>query len=1096
MLNLKISLDHFLKKFLPLLLVIAVALTIAFQNIDTNTIYSGWDNIHAEFDLGRYARQVFFGAWNEHQGLGAPAAQAQLSEVPRLPILFILTNLLPASLVRYAFIFLMFLIGGLTMYAYLAKVWLSETKSLLKYWLSGLGAVFYLLHILTLQQFYISFEMFTVQFAFLPLVLLSIHRLAKQTDAKAILLFIGGQLLIAPSAHTPTVFYLAAFFSVIYAFFLLAKDNILQAVKFTILIGLLTATANAYWLLPNLYYSLHNLSYVSESRENQIFAPESVWSVREAGTLTNLTVGTHYLFSWRDYSFETKEFEFIFNEWESHLSQLPVQALLYLLGGLTIGGALLTLTANEKGPKRWAILGMYAFCLAFIWIDLFPTSAVINRLYQSASFREAFRNPFTKLSIIYSFVSVLLFVQAAKWLVQAVRHKRWLIGGHHLAGLVIVGLLLTIGCTAWPSFQGHFISEKLKIEYPAEYSHMFNYLKTRDRDLRVLALPQFSHVAWEYYDWSFLKPGNGYQGMGFYFFGFPQAFLNRDADRWSETSDFFFHQLKYALDANDLNQFERIIEKYRVDLIVIDETKQDPNRPHDYQRDHSLVQAAGFTKVWQENFLTVYEYKTGQGEQSVFGPIAVTLANGLTDRVKTDAIYNQTGHYLIADPDQASIIYPLSDLLAHRLDKVNLTDSRLTLVRSIPAGKFQLSLPSASAVRERYFTPAAITYSGRTVSVKFPTLALVVGDETHVLPGLSDFQFNVTETADELLVFFDTVGVVVKHGQTAYPILEFSTEKQFVVDYTVKPTELKYLPSGNIDDTNLQTRVVDVLSPDWPRLLAPLTLAIEGPTTLGVVSDFPTFDVDLLQNPAVNCSQGERGQITTKPAGETVLYQADSFGVNCGGYAFEYLSSAYSYVMKLTGENQLGRSTKFFISYTDERIHPEDYLMPSGKFSQFLTLSQLTDDPRSIFYLNWETRSFGKEDVNELTGIQVSPLPLERLAELQLLREGSQEIAPNPIEIVSEHTYLNSVSVARFNCASEPCFISLDQAHDDLWLAFQFGRLGLLPHARYDNWANAWQVKGEQGIVIMVYLPELVALISMGGLIIWLIKLKAQAHDR
>ncbi|OGJ40697.1 MAG: hypothetical protein A2411_00215 [Candidatus Pacebacteria bacterium RIFOXYC1_FULL_39_21] len=1073
------------KDHLPLLLVVAVALIIARQNIDTTTIYSGWDNIHAEFDLARYARQVFFGAWVEHQGLGAPAAQAQLAEIPRLPILLLLHTLLPANLIRYVFIFLMYLIGGVGMYWYLATIWLKQNKTSFKTWLAALGGLFYLLHVLTLQQFYISFEMFMTQFAFLPFLLVIIHRLAKQINSKNILLFVLLQLLLAPSSHTSTVFYLAVLFSLVYGFFLIVKENPLKALRFSILLGLLTLLAHAYWILPNLYYTLNNASYVAGSRTNQLFAPESVWSVREAGTLSNLTSGTHYLFSWRDYDFATQQFEFIFDEWLPHLNQWSVKIMLQILGVFTMIGGLLLIKAKNKGWQRFSILIIYLFCLSFIWIDLLPSNKLIDQLYQSGSFREAFRNPFTKLSIIYSFVSVLLFIQLAESLVNYFKRN----GRKHFPGkFVAIGLLGALAgmmiYISWPSFQGHFISEKLKIEYPAEYQAMFNYLSDQDPHLRILQLPQFSHASWEYYTWPWLGEGNGYQGMGFYFFGFPQAFLNRDADRWVATSDSFYHELKHALDRQNATHFGEILAKYRVDLLIIDETRLDPNREHTYLVDHRLAREAGLTEVWRENFLTIYQRQSETADQEIFAPKQLTKTSVATERVRTDYLYREQGDYLTTGETEATVIYPLADLVVHQLNGLDFTDDGLRMIRPLTDGKYTLTVPGWQ--EKYYFTPVAIRYQQQTVTVSFPRVEIQVEGKTITLPRLADFEFEVVPDLTAIMLFFNEGGAIVEQNQSAFPILKVPVGESVKIELIEFPGELVYLPSGEVDVTGLTVNPVARLNVDWSAFTSAQTLSVDQAHELKIISRFPSLTVDLLKNPTVNCATGKQGSILTQSQKNTVLFQADDFGVNCGGYAFEHLSSAYPYVMELKGKNYQGRGIKFFISYTDRAIVPEDYLIQENEYVAYIGLGKISDDPRDIFYLNWETRSFGKEDINELESISLAPFPLEQLAGLKLEKLETPLQFENRAEILQDRVYLDSIHLIKADCPEEACWVALDQSFDDLWLAFRVGKADFLPHHRYNNWANIWQLD-KTGTIVIFYLPELVSLLSMVGLASWLI---------
>ena len=1064
---------NWLKQFLPLLLVIGVALAVAVTNIDPRLHFAGWDNIHAEFDLAGYAKQVFFGAWNEHQGLGAPAAQAQISEITRLPILWLLNLMLPANLVRYAFIFLMYLVGGVGMYYYLANAWLHKKNKTFKNWLASVGAIFYLLHILTLQQFYISFEMFTVQFAFLPWVLWNLHGLISNTNAKQLFYFVLLQLLIAPSGHTPTVFYLAVLLMLGYSFFLAIKKGLVQATITTLMVGLLTLFVNAYWILPNLYYSFYHADYVAQSRENRLFAPESVWSVREAGSFSNLTAGTHYLFNWSDYSFADGEYQLIFNEWQDHLSQPSVKLTLQVLGVITFLGLFVTLIDKKPGPERFAIAGMFVFCLVFIWIDLFPTNVVVDQLYQSSSFLEAFRNPFTKLSIIYGFLSVLLFIKIIEWLVI------WLQRSRFIKTFLIALTLAAIGYVSWPSFQGHFISEKLQITFPPQYQQLFSYLQTRRPDLRLLQLPQQSHVSWEYYDWQFLRHGNGYQGMGFYWFGIPQAFLNRDSDRWGETNDFFYHELKTALDNQDDEQLTQVVDKYNVDLIVVDESKIDPNRVHDLLIDHRLAEAAGFTKIAEQDFLTVYEREDTDAPTGFIVPEMLQKVAGETDRVRIDQLFAEQGNYLNVPTEEAAVWYPWSGLLAHELDQVNFTNDGLEVVQPLPAEKYTLTVPGWDEAS--YYTPAAIRYQDGLVEVTFPETVISAGDQQLTLAAPVAFEFFISGDPAEIIVFFNDLGAIVQQGQTAYPVLQLELEEPVTIEYAVKPAELTYLDSGEIDATELISTTVGSLEINWPAIQQQQQLTLTDAEQLALTSTFPRIELDLQQNPSINCNSTDRGEIQTQAEGEKLIYLADDFAVNCNGYVFEHLSPTYSYIMHAVGKNYQGRATKFFVSYSDTTIAPEDYLIQQPEFDSYITIGKVSGDPRSRLYLNWETRSFGKQGVNELERIELLPLPLEQLSKVRLNKAGSSGKIANPLELQSQGILLKSLYIANYDCPATECYLGIDQSYDPLWLAVNTKDWRLLPHLRLNNWANIWLVEGE-GSLVAIYLPNIISLVYLAGL--------------
>lgn len=1059
---------------IPLFVVILIALAIASQNIDPSKHFAGWDNIHAEFNLGRYARQVLFGAWLEHQGMGAPAAQGHLSEIPRLPILLLLKVILPDNLIRIVFIFAMYLIGGIGMYFYLAKSWLGDKngdKKLeqIKPWLASMGGIFYLLHILTLQQFYISFEMFAVQFAFLPFLLIAIHHLASSFTTKNILIFLVIQLLIAPSGHTPTVFYLAVLFSLLYAFFLTVKSRgFVRAAIFSFLTGVITLAANFYWIAPNLYYSANNSHYVYENHENQIFGPESIWSVREASTWFRFLTGEHYLFTWKDLDFSQGKYVFIFDEWQDHLAKPLTQVILVSLGVLTIFGALATIRAKEKGATRHAVLICYLITSTFIWIDLFPTKFIYDQFYKSSTFLEMFRNPFTKLSIIYSFVSVLLFVAAIELIVAKIYKK-------NLAKLVPMALIVAIIVSAWPSFQGHFISEKLQIKFPDEYKQLYEYLSKQDKDLRILQLPQITHAGWEYYDWSFIEEGNGYQGMSFMFFGVPQAMLNRDSDRWVETSDYFYHELKYVLDSKNPELFNKILEKYNIDLVLIDETKLDPYGKHSLGQDYKLISEAGLEKIWSHDFLYLYRKNNPNPESELIIPASITFASAVTDRTKYDTVYQDKGDYILTSEDSADVVYPFSNLLSKETPNINISESGAMVTEPIPQDAKKVIIPAIAG--DRHLTPVEIKFENKKVNMVFPKISIDIGETKFKIPQINDLDFAVDTEAQKIAIFFNDQGIVVENGQTAYPVLSLDTNLPIEVGFTDNMAQIEN------SDQRVVVEPLFVINQDWTRFKKDYKILPKGADKMTILSEFPTAVVDLQHNPSINCSEPNRGEIESTRNGDTVTYYAKNYAVNCNGFAFEYLSAAYSYILNVTGRNIQGRGTKLFINYFDKSIMTEDYVLQDSVFNKNLTIPAVTTDPRQNFILDWETRSFGQTDINELEDMKITPFPLVQLAGIRVERNHDSQPFVNHASVLSHSLIFDSVYIVDVECRSGKCYLGIDQTYDDLWLAFQVGKFSLLPHMRLNNWANIWQYDSG-GRVVILYLPEVVASLSFLILVI------------
>ncbi len=1090
--------------WLPLVAVILTGLLIALTNIHPQLAYTGWDNILAELNFPHYVNQVVGGAWLEHQGLGAPMNLTHLAEVPRLPILWLLITILPANLVRITFIFAMYILGGITMYWYLSKIWLNQKNEKYRNWLASLGAVLYLLHILTLQQFYIAFEMFTVQFAFFPLLLLCLHQFLKPVTSKTVLSFLLLQLLIAPSAHTATNFYLAAMSSIAYIFFLLQPKNMVKAIKTSLIVGMLTFVANSYWIIPNFYYLLQDSNYVHESHDNQLFAPESVSSVKEAGTWSNFFKGTQYLFQWKDYSFVDQKHEFIFNDWQDHLNKPMVSGLLTSIGVATVIGGIWLIFDRSKGSKRWAVLLIYVGCASFIWMDLFPSKYLFNLLYQSNSFTEAFRNPFTKLSIIYSVMSVILFISGIEKAILLLNKSNYQKLATVLSSLLISLTLLGIGYTALPSFTGHFISEKLQVKYPAQYAELFTYLNSQDKNLRILPLPQLNHAGWEYYDWQFLGVDNGYQGMGFYYAGIFQPVLHRDSDRWVETSDFFYYELKYALDNQDLELFMNVIKKYNVDLVLIDETKIEPGESIDYPAVHQFVQESGFTVLWQKDFLTLYA-KNSLSTSDIVIPEDYTLVDTYQQRVTQDIAYATQGDYIESEKQLPSISFPFSDLFGETVDPIYAENS-VSIHRTLPdtiSGNLVLTIPSTPA----NVTPAAVTYARGKLLVQFPQTEIQIGDQIIPLDSPVNQSFILNTYPHSVYVIFNDQVVEISQDETKLITLDLRNGSFFNFYLAPVTDRVTYLSDGSINGLSLELTPLGQVGPFMSQTRA-YHLSLTQGTTISATTSFPQATIDLSENNPENCSQPIRGELMTdKESNTTQLYSASNYAVSCSGVVLNTISTWSDYLFRIEGENIQGRGIKLFINRHSE-TQADDDMFSSAKYDQTLALHSFLGTPESSIFLNWETRSFGQEAVDRIKKMSVTAFPLQQLGSIQLSTE-SENTNINNLEVTNQKEPLPSLYTMEMLCSGDGCLFGLDQSYDLAWLSYAVPSNkslfsgSWLNHSKLNGWANAWTVPPGEYHIYIFYWPQLLVfagfaflIITFIGLSVIVIKSKPQLSNR
>lgn len=1047
---------------LPLLILLLIAGIIAVKNSDATAFYTGWDNIHAEFNLGQYAKRVFFGAWQEHEGLGSPTAKAQQAEIVRLPLLLLFKLVLPPNLHRFAFIFLMFAVGGVSMYYYLTSIWLKRTNTIYRSWVATVASLFYLLHVLTLQQFYISFEMFTVQFAFFPLLLLIIHKLVQKPTYAKMLLFVLVQIALAPSAHTPTVFYLGVVFSVIYGFFIAfhTHKKLLTATIMALLIGLGTAAIHSFWMIPNLFYTFYNASYVAESKANILFGPESLWSIREASTMHSFLTGLHYLLTWKDYSFESSSHVYIFDEWKAHLESPTVILQMYTLGIFSLLGLGAIVLDKTRKATRWAIVIPYLFCVSFIWLGLFPTQYLLLPLFKVSAVLEAFRNPFTKLSVLYTFFLIVAFASFLETVLAIIKEKLPTNPAKMVSTLVLALTTTYIFSVAEPSFWGNFLSDKLVAQYPPAYQELFSYMKGRNEYERVLEMPYTSHEGWVLHNWPTATQNQGYQGIGFVFFGIPQSYLTPDFARWNAANDYFYQELQYAVNTKNATRLAHIAEKYVVPLVILDETRINAHKAHDFEATKQLLTDAGFVPVWHHEFLTVYEKKLANRSDGLLVPSSISFTDQRIDRVKEDGRFVQQGNYIL-DPSAklTKFFYPFAHLYLDDIPLAAYSTNITMLTGTTPPGDYILTIPGLSG--DTVETTMALKRSGKHISVYFPQYALVAGATRVSLPQLQNLELTLPETA--------ITGNVVINGTP------FALNENEVLHISVSLQKEVPLQFASSDGTTLQEYL-----PNWSQLQQTTSAEFTVIDTIGLEIAFPLATAILSAKPSENCSnvKDTSSIVTTFGTNGEATYTADKFGVNCNALSLDFMTPASSYLMHVKGENYAGRSTKLFVNYSGRDAVHDEYLLPESSFDKTYGLHKISNDVLSQFFVNWETRSFGNVSKNKLETIQVIPLPIERFSNVKLEKPQLPLAYTNPITVTSTKSFFDVIYKVKLDCEST-CWLGLNQSYDHWWLAFDASNLKRLTHTVFNNWANMWQVTDKNKGVYIIFLPQLISIAAL-----------------
>ncbi|HUV42350.1 MAG TPA: hypothetical protein VMY36_00355 [Patescibacteria group bacterium] len=542
----------------PLILFLFVFL-ISLLNYRSNTWLSGWDNLHPEFNFSLNIKRSFFSVWQEYQGLGLLGGMGHASDLFRQIFLWMISFVLPTHFLRYFFHFLMLFLGPLGLY-FLLKDFVLNRFEEQKQSASLIGATFYLFNLATLQMFYVPFEAYSTHFAFLPWLLLSNLNFLEKGSKKSFLFLLLINLLAIPQGYVATYF-LVYFIvlSVIFFFYLLLKR---KAFKKILIAYLILFAVNAFWLLPNLYFALTSANINASAKINQMSTETNLLLNQKYGDLANVALLKGFWFANTEIN-QNGQLVYQMGEWVNYLKNPLILIIGYSLFIISLLGMI---SAIKKKTVNLLIF-IPAFLISFTFLaNKTPIfSQMANLFYKIPVFYQVFRFPYTKFALInalclsifyaFSFISISSFLK--KPIIKKV--------------LLILFLLLPI-IFLFPLFQGNLFYEKNQTKIPNEYFQVFDFFKNQDQNTRIANFPQQTFWGWQLYRWN-------YSGSGSLWYGVEQPILDRAFDPWSQQNENYYWEINYALYSQNKELLEKVLEKYQINWLLVDENIINPSSP-------------------------------------------------------------------------------------------------------------------------------------------------------------------------------------------------------------------------------------------------------------------------------------------------------------------------------------------------------------------------------------------------------------------------------------------------------------------------------------------------------------------------------------
>lgn len=631
-----------LQNYLFPLLLVLLTVYLCVRNYSPGTFLIGWDSLHPEFDFKEAFFRVLWGVWRQDQGLGTVAVHSHMADLPRTVIVWLLSFVIPLNLLRYLPIFLTLVFGPLGVYFLLNFAF--KKKGFLTNLASFLGSLYYLFNLGTMQHFFVPFEMFNVAYALLPWIYLMTSKYINSGRKYNLVWFGVLTVLSAPMAYAATLFYAYFMGFAIFLFLYNVLSHKKVFLKRSLTLFVLTIFLNLYWILPNIYSIKDSGKLVSQAKINTLFSPEAFLRNQDFGDWKDVIIHKNFLFDWRSFDFQKQEFVDLTGYWDNHLESKYVLQIAYAMASISFLGLILTLYKRNK--LGLSLLGVGVFSLFFLLNLNGPTGGLYRFLYDNFEiFKEGLRTPFTKFSIPFMLTMSYLFGYFFFKLIGSFRYKFLKILAGFILLLVTSFSLIYLGK---PMFDGFLISPIVRTQFPMVYSEAFEWFK--DHPGRVAQIPLNTPWGWDYYSW-------GYQGSGFVGFGINNPLLIRDYDRWSSFNETFYSEAAFALYANDSQVFNRIIQKYQVKYLFLDESIIDPGGNQGLLRIPDIkdvLSEAGYNKVYKKDFLTVYD--TGiKTNNFISAPEKYTLVNADLTYSVFDPIYQKFGTYV---QNESGLAYP------------------------------------------------------------------------------------------------------------------------------------------------------------------------------------------------------------------------------------------------------------------------------------------------------------------------------------------------------------------------------------------------------------------------------------------------------
>jgi len=1070
-----------LKRHYPFFALIGVILAVFVANFSPHTFLLGWDNLPVELNLGLNIKRSIFGVWQEYQGLGLVAGHGHSADLIHQLLLWMF-SFLPVNLLRQSYILSMLALGPIGVY-FLIKKLLAYKDKTLNSLIPVLGSLFYLLNLATLQTFYAPFEPFATHFAALPWLLLSALYFIAEDNKKALLFFIIVNILAIPQGQVPTIFfvYLLSLFVFLLILFIETKSKFI--LKKCAKVITLTLIINAFWLLPFGYFLLTNSHVALDAKINQMSTGTVFLQNKEFGSIWDTMLLKGFWFNSVDLNSQ-HQFGYMLSPWKEHLSPI-ISAIGYLFFVIILLGI-----SYVKRKKPFVIPFFALFLLSFTMLttNTPPFSWVNEMLRKIPLLNEVFRFPFTKFSILASLTYAIFFSAGIGKLTTFIKESKY--AKKIKSKLIFVFFLALLIIFMFPVFRGNLFYSKVKVVIPKEYFQLFDYLKTKDKALRIANFPQYTFWGWNYYNW-------GYGGSGFLWYGIEQPILDRAFDVWSKNNENYYWEISHALYSNNPELFENVLNKYAVSLLLLDENIINPSSPealfnNGFKKLVSKIPAIQKDKSFGN--ITLYKVSL-KNKSSELKNVASVNPYNWNDN---DNAFTQYGNYISTDKDP-NYFYPFRSLFSGKNEK----DQEFHTNSSQDKIEFSNPLPIRESAN--LFIPDIAKF----VSAEF-TVNNNRDNSITITAILQTPEISIESASNRKKIWGKTFNqdFFIVNKPTFPMILNINGLINFKIDKNQKGTIGKVLlPKDqntilSLSDNNARSLgIFTVSAKSILALLSPLpqqvligkinkntNIVVSVPRVENVIQGARILPSKSWEKDVKDCESFKKGKVSGKIITENnkaALELTSENSTACIFYNFSAFDHNQGYIALVENANKQGRSIHLWLLDESKKISIIDTYL---KINKNLKMSAFVIPPGERFdvgySLHLDNQSIGKDKVVNIVGeISLSPIPYELLSSLLISEVNSVKIGTSASTLAYFQSFDQGWKAYEVKSINWP----------NTALPFFFGK-ELKNHVLVNNWANGWIleesiVKNQNSKIIIVFLPqylEYLGVVLLIGTLVWL----------